>query len=265
MTQLKVPISLIALTALLSGLAIYSYFVEPNWIEVTHHKIEGSVGASLKIAHLTDLHLRAFGRMEKRALEMIDKESPDIIVLTGDSIEESKSIPFVKNFFTGLHAPLGVWVVRGNWENWAPISNEHEFYRSLGVNFLLNEIRRPRSDLTIMGFDDAWAGNPSRAVASERELSQSNFCIALFHSPQFFDYVAGHCNLSLAGHTHGGQVKLPLLGPIWLPQGVGDYLEGWYEKKGSRLYVNRGLGTSILPIRFLSRPEIAFITVARNQ
>jgi len=245
-------------------LAIYSLYIEPNWIEVTHHKMNRAVDTPIKIAHLTDLHLRSFGRREKKALKIIEKEKPDIIVLTGDSIEGSESIPYAREFFGGLQAPLGVWLVRGNWENWHPISDEHEFYASAGIKFLLNETRQPRPDITLIGYDDPWVGKPARDIASERRPSQSSFCIALFHSPQFFDDVAGSCDLSLAGHTHGGQVKLPFLGPIWLPEGTGGYQEGWYEKKSSKLYVSRGLGTSILPIRFLSRPEIAFISVARE-
>jgi hypothetical protein len=65
----------------------------------------------------------------------------------------------------------------------------------------------------------------------------------------------------LAGHTHGGQVRIPFVRPFWLPEDSGNYLEGWYEKGGSKMYVNRGLGWTALPVRFLCRPEIDFITV----
>jgi predicted MPP superfamily phosphohydrolase len=85
--------------------------------------------------------------------------------------------------------------------------------------------------------------------------------IALFHSPVFFEEAAGSCELALSGHTHGGQVRLPPLGPLWLPPMCGRYVEGWYDLNGSRMYVSRGIGTSILPIRFMCRPELAIITL----
>lgn len=87
------------------------------------------------------------------------------------------------------------------------------------------------------------------------------FRLAVFHSPATFDDIAGKIPVALAGHTHGGQVRIPLLPPIWLPYGSGDYVDGWYEKNGSRMYVTRGVGVSILPVRFLCRPEVAFITL----
>lgn len=87
--------------------------------------------------------------------------------------------------------------------------------------------------------------------------------IGLFHSPASFDSVAGSWPLALAGHTHGGQIRLPFVKPLWLPEGSGSYVAGWYEGKGSKLYVSRGVGTAMLPLRFLCRPELALITISR--
>ncbi len=69
--------------------------------------------------------------------------------------------------------------------------------------------------------------------------------------------VAGKYDLAFAGHTHGGQVRLPLVGPLWLPPGSGRFVEGWYEEAGTKMYVSRGVGTSVLPVRLLCAPEIA--------
>ena len=77
----------------------------------------------------------------------------------------------------------------------------------------------------------------------------------------FFDTVAGRVPLVLAGHTHGGQVRLPLIPTLWLPRGSGHFLAGWYAERGSRMYVSRGIGTSVLPIRFRCPPELSIITV----
>jgi predicted MPP superfamily phosphohydrolase len=112
----------------------------------------------------------------------------------------------------------------------------------------------------LVGFDDSFAGAPNveRALGG---IPSDAYRLALYHSPAFFDRIAGECDLALAGHSHGGQIRLPVFGPVWLPPETGDYLEGWFEKRGSRMYVSRGIGTSILAARFLCRPEIAFITV----
>jgi predicted MPP superfamily phosphohydrolase len=93
------------------------------------------------------------------------------------------------------------------------------------------------------------------------EVPQDVYTILAFHAPGFFDQVAGRVPLTLAGHTHGGQVRFPLVPVFWLPRGSGRYLEGWYGADDSRMYVSRGIGTSTLPIRFLCRPELAIITV----
>jgi uncharacterized protein len=153
-----------------------------------------------------------------------------------------------------------VWFVRGNWENWSPVRDESAYFGSAGVRLLVNSNGNARPDLAVIGFDDPWTGSPSLALA-EKGLAHNAYRIALFHAPGFFDKVAGRYPLCLAGHTHGGQVRLPGLGPLWLPGGCGPYIQGWYEKRKSRLYVTRGVGTSVLPVRFLCRPEIPIITL----
>jgi predicted MPP superfamily phosphohydrolase len=85
--------------------------------------------------------------------------------------------------------------------------------------------------------------------------------IALFHSPEYFDQIAPTIDLAFAGHTHGGQVNAPLAGALWLPPGSGRFVEGWYSSANAKLYVSRGVGTSIAPLRFLCRPEIAVVIV----
>jgi uncharacterized protein len=81
------------------------------------------------------------------------------------------------------------------------------------------------------------------------------------HAPDYFDEIAGRFDLALAGHTHGGQIVLPLLGPLWLPDGGKRYLKGWFTRNGSQLFVSRGIGTSITPARLFARPELAIIQV----
>ena len=164
-----------------------------------------------------------------------------------------------RQVLTRLRAPLGAWAVRGNWENWRPSINERAFYESAGVHFLLNS-SAPVGGLWLVGLDDEASGRPDLDAAL-RGVPRGAWTLALFHSPTYLDQAAGRCNIALAGHTHGGQVRLPFLGPLWLPRGCGRFVEGWYEERGTRMYVSRGIGTSILPIRFFCRPELDLITL----
>lgn len=245
----------------LAAVAVDSLFVEPYWIEVTHHQIQGAVAVPLKIAQLSDLHTHGLGRRERRMLEILAAEKPDIILITGDSVGVRRgNYADCKDVYEQLHAPLGVWFVHGNWENIRPLRGERAYYQDAGVRLLLNSSEAARPDVWVVGLDDPYTGT-AKLDAALTGVPAGVYTIALFHSPAFFDRIAGRANLCLAGHTHGGQVRLPFLKPLWLPKGCGRFVEGWYEERGSQMYVNRGLGTSGLPARFFCRPEISFITI----
>jgi len=243
---------------LVFALAIYASRIEPFWIEVTHHHISAPLRSPLKIAHLTDIHTYGLGSREWKLLEVMEAEQPDVIVITGDSINITSDYPGLRDLLTRLHALLGVWVVLGNHENWWPVDNEEEFYKSAGVKLLVNSSGEVRDGIWFVGFDDLYAGSPDpgKALAG---VPESAYKIALFHSPIYFEREAGLSDLALAGHSHGGQVKLPFIGAPYSPPFCGRFMEGWYELRGTRMYVSRGIGTSILNVRFLCRPEIAII------
>ncbi len=246
---------LLGILALLDAL-----FVEPYWIQVTHSTIEGNVSAPLKIAHLTDLHTSHLGLREKKLLRLLDQEAPDVIVITGDTLSGWGTYAGEGELLKRLHAPLGVWMVRGNWEDSYPRREEHKFYASFGVHFLLNQSAQIRDGVWLIGLDDPTFGHPDLASALSR-VPPDAYRIALFHSPEFFSASASRYDLALAGHSHGGQVRIPFVKPLWLPTGVGRYLEGWFAQDGSRMYVSRGVGMTFLPIRFLCRPELSIVTI----
>jgi uncharacterized protein len=252
----------VVLLALLAAcLAMDSVFIEPFQIQVTHFDIQAGLLAPLKIAQLSDVHTHGMGRNESQALRILANEKPDLIVVTGDCLGNlAGNYRMCEEFYRRLHAPLGVWVVRGNWENDRPIHRERAFYRRCGVRLLVNENASPRPDFSLLGLDDASSGRP-RLDAALFGVPHSVYKIALFHSPAYFDRIAGRVDLCIAGHTHGGQVRIPFVKPFWLPKGCGRFLEGWYKEKGTAMYVNRGLGMSDLPIRFLCRPEISVFTL----
>jgi uncharacterized protein len=242
------------------GAGVYAFWIEPYWIQVTHHKIAAPLAKPIKIAHLTDIHTYGLGQRERKMLEVLEAEQPDLIVITGDSINVSANYPGLRDVLAQMHAPLGVWVVRGNHEDWWPVENEQEFYESAGTKLLLNSSRQVCEGVWLVGFDDLYGGTPD-ADKAFAGVPESAYKIALFHSPPFFEVAAGRCDLALAGHTHGGQVRLPVVGPLWLPPFSGKFVAGWFERQETRMYVSRGVGTSIIDVRFLSRPEIAIITI----
>lgn len=244
------------LLALIDGL-----FIEPFWIQVTHQTVQGKVSAPLKIAELSDIHARRIGPREERMLAILETEKPDLIVVTGDTIGNTRGdYSVARKVYERLHAPLGVWVVLGNWENQFPIRNDRSIYQEAGVHLLVNQNAVVRPDVALIGLDDPYSGT-ARPDAAMAGVPNGIYTIALFHSPKYLDVIAGRVDLVLAGHTHGGQIRIPFVRPVWLPRGCGRYVAGWYEENGTKMYVTRGLGTSILPIRFLCRPELTFITI----
>jgi uncharacterized protein len=257
-------IILIVLAIALLAVLADGLFIEPFRIEVTRSYIQAPLARPLKIAHLTDLHTSGLGRRERLLLELLDVEQPDVIIITGDSLTRGFSYARTRPLLSRLHAPLGIWMVRGNWENAALIRNERTFnerafYSQLGIHFLLNEAAPIRPDVWLAGLDDPSTGTPN-LDASLRKVPPDVYVILAFHAPGFFDQAAGRVPLALAGHTHGGQVHIPFVPVFWKPHDSGRYLEGWYTEGGSKMYVSRGIGTSTLPIRFLCRPELTIIT-----
>lgn len=255
-----------------SGLGgLYAFGVEPDWVETTRTTLPvrapvnagapdvRSAASTVRVLHLSDLHGSTPGPREAAVLATIEREKPDLVVLTGDTCDTGRFGPYA-TFLSALHAPLGVFAVEGNWEHWRPSEDEVATYRSAGITLLVNESRKLRDDLWIVGFDDQTGGRPDAAKAL-RDVPPGVTTLALMHSPAFFDSVAGRVTFALAGHTHGGQVCVPGLGPLWLPQGCGRYVAGAYEDRGSSLYVSRGLGTSMVPVRFFARPELAQVTL----
>lgn len=256
--RLRVLVVLACITAL--ALTLYAGFVEPRWIEVTRHRLVANVRSPLRIAHLTDLHTHGLGAVEEETLRRLDAERPDVIAITGDTATRGVPLSAARPVLARLKAPLGVYAVNGNWEHWVPVEDAARVFADSGVVLLDNAYRRIREDVWIVGLDDSLAGAPD-ADSAFAAVPAGAFSIALFHSPELFDRIADRADLCLAGHTHGGQVKLPFLGAPWVPPGSGRYREGWYTRGAARLYVSRGIGMSIARVRFLCRPEIAILDV----
>ena len=244
-------------------IVVYAFLVEPYRIEVTHTSVDAPLGAPLKIAHVSDLHTSGLGRRERQLIRLLEAEQPDVILITGDTLDRSGNYEKIRPVLSLLHAPLGVWLVRGNSEMYSSLRDEEAFYSQLGVQFLTNQARRLRPDVWLAGLDGE-LDKPPKLDTALAGVPPDAYVIAAFHLPAFFDNVAGFVPLAFAGHTHGGQIRLPFAEASNLPRGSGRYVDGWYTERGSRMYVSRGIGTSILPIRFRCAPELPIITVGTS-
>jgi len=219
--------------------------------------LKGSVTRPVRIAQLSDLHTHELGPLERELLVQVHLQNPDLIVITGDTVDEGSLAPG-RDLVANLSAPLGIWIVRGNWERGTLKEDERAAYASVGAHFLDNEGAAVRDDLFVAGLDDPLTGHPdiNKALAGAPVAA---FKLVLLHAPDYFTEIAGRFDLALAGHTHGGQIRLPGYGPLWLPQGARRYVRGWFTLNRSHLFVSRGLGTSHVRARFLARPELAII------
>ena len=229
-------------------------------LTVSHHTVTLSQGGkTLKFAHVTDLHTKGMGRLEKKLVEVIETEKPDIIVITGDIATPAGTVAGYRDVLKNLKASRGVFFVPGNWEYWETIPNLKELLREAQIIDLTNQTKEIDKGLWLIGFDDGEEGRPDLEII--KSIPVRDLKISLFHSPSFFDQIVSLIPLSFAGHSHGGQVRIPFLGSIWVPDGTGKYDQGWFEKGSSKMFVSRGIGTSILPVRFNCSPEVAIINV----
>lgn len=255
MNTLKIIVLLIPILIL-----IYSTCFEPFQLENTFHEVTiGKSGKSLLVAHVTDLHTDGLGPIELKLIDSIRSNKPDIIFITGDIATPGGTAKGYEDVLSKLKAPLGVYFVQGNWEYWEPIKELGHILKRADIVDLTNKHLHIKDDLWLVGLDDELAGSPDVEVYEKVPMEAK--ILSMFHSPVLFKSVINKTNLAFAGHSHGGQIRFPFFGSIWTPEGTGKYDSGWYKVGEANMYVSRGIGNSILPIRFNCRPEVAFIKV----
>ncbi len=255
---------------------------ERHRIDVTHHVLNPEAtlgGGRLSFVQLSDVHLHRIGRHEERVAEAVNQLHPDFLVITGDTIDRADRLSVLDSFL-GMLDPIEGFAVLGNWEHQSQVDLGalERTYSLHNINLLVNqstalEIRNKR--LLISGLDDLVEGSQDfeRALSG---LTPAQKHLILAHCPAHRDVLlhdaawgnrldATPLTLSgrngnlliLSGHTHGGQICLGGWATV-RPRGSGRYVAGWYADGPIPLYVSRGLGTTLLPIRFGSVPEIAY-------
>ena len=220
-----------------------------------------------RIAHVSDLHNAEFGDENEKLLKLLHESDPDIIAITGDIIDSARTdaaVDFVKEAIK--IAPC--YYVTGNHE--AAVSKEifeklEITFTELGVKIMRGSeavIEQDGEYISLIGIDDPRFAEFPESI--DEVSSFDGFKILLSHRPEFFDkYVDYGVDLVLSGHAHGGQFRLPFIGGLIAPgQGMfPEYDAGMFTKDGTTMIVSRGIGNSIIPVRFNNRPELVLVTL----
>jgi predicted MPP superfamily phosphohydrolase len=234
--------------------------VEAERLEVTHHRaaIGPARDTSISMAQITDLHLQRFGRHEENIVRAANEPRPDCMLITGDSVDDRTKLGVLEEFMSHLNPEVPKYAILGNWEYWSGVD-----FKALSVLYSRHncELLVDRSvifdargkRIRMAGFDD-YIGSHGRSRGAVADISPVDGELLLAHCPYHRDVVPHRQSVMLSGHTHGGQINLGGLFQF-TPPGSGHYLKGWYLS--NTLYVSRGLGTSKVPLRLNSVPELA--------
>lgn len=262
-------------------LGAWALLVEPRRLRVEEISLSlpgwPPVLDGLRVAVLADLHAGAPHVDEaflERVVEKANATGTDLVTLLGDVVDREvvlgSDVPpeAVAARLGRLHAPLGVAAVLGNHDWKYDGERVRRALEEAGIRVLENdvaELRHHGASLWLAGFADAASG-PVEVWGTLAAAPEAAPVLALTHSPDLFPRVPGRVALTLCGHTHGGQVNVPLVRRWAIPSRFGDrYAAGHVEEGGRHLFVHRGLGTSLLPLRFRAPPQIAVLTLASER
>lgn len=266
-----------ALALVWSPVAVWSLFHEPGRLVVARQELSPprwpSALAGLRVLAVSDIHAGAphvGAEALRRLVALANAERPDLVALLGDYVIHG--VPggrFVAPEETarelgGLRARLGVFAVLGNHDHWLDARRVRTAFEAAGIAVIDERAVPVEADggrLFLVGIRDIWTGWPD-IKGLLAKVPPGAPVLALTHNPDVFPFLPDGVDLLLAGHTHGGQVRLPLLGTPIVPSTFGQrYARGHVVEHGRHLFVTSGVGTSVLPVRFRVPPEIAVVTI----
>lgn len=252
-----------------------NFALETNEYTIKSEKI-GDGFDGFRIAHLSDLHNTEIGKENGKLLKMLSDANPDIIVITGDLIDSRRTnISVALNFTKEAVKIAPCYFVSGNHESRI---SEYDYLESelkkQGVVVLDNktaEIEKAGEKIALIGVRDPsfdfkgdFCDVDNFLKSSIEPLQTETFTVVLSHRPELFDvYVKNGADLSLCGHIHGGQIRLPFIGGLLSPDPslFPEYDAGLFTENNTNMIVSRGIGNSAIPLRFNNRPEIIVVTL----
>ncbi|MFO7696482.1 MAG: metallophosphoesterase [Anaerolineae bacterium] len=288
---LPLVLAFLALNLAFSLVQIDAYVLEPQWVQTTELTLSFDRlqldAPPVRVVHLTDLHVERNSYREAKIIHKVNALQPDLILFTGDYLNLSRlhdpvSAAHWRQFVSQLEAPYGIYAVRGTLE--PSLESMAWLVEETGVTWLEQETKSldiRGQKVTLVGIAcshdlELDAARLDQALNSAPGAARDTFTLLLYHSPDLIREAAEHeIDLYLSGHTHGGQLRLPLLGPIVTGSVYGrQYVAGLFEmppNAGGRgtqhstwMYNSRGLGlegSSMPRARFLCPPEIVSIDI----
>lgn len=269
---LRILIFIIILITLLSlCVFMYSYFFGTKGLKVKEYNIKNNNISDefygLKIIHISDIHYGFHFDKEKleKVVKKINEIKPDIVVLTGDLVNKnisSEKENELKEILSKIDTTIGKYAIKGNHdyicENWEDIISSSGF---IDLNDTFEIIYGNNSNIMISGVSTNLYDNNNindKLTLSKQYLENNNidYKILLIHEPDYIDNIKDiSYDLILAGHSHNGQFRLPLIGAIYTPKGAKNYYKEYYKIENSELYISSGLGTSSINIRLFNKPS----------
>lgn len=273
-------------------LLAYSYLIEPHRLVVNNYELTingwNKAFNGLRIVAISDIHAGSNGVDEiklRQIVETANAQNADLIVLLGDYVSQQREskpirerglkmpVAAIANNLAGLTAKYGVFVVLGNHDDWHDGEGVGSAFERVGYKMLNGSVATIEKDgarLRVLGLKDHLQNNnyPKDARQLLGETEGTGDVLVLQHGPDIARTISGESAVSkdlklmLSGHTHGGQVWLPVLGRPIVPSSYGQkYAAGHFKENGLDVFVTTGIGTSILPFRFMVPPEIAVLTI----
>lgn len=260
-------------------LCAWAFFIEPNRLIVNEATIKlprwPPAFERLRIVLISDLHVGSpyvdVAKLQQ-VVETTNAAAPDLVLLAGDfmvtnSVRRGHTVEpeIIASELKNLRARFGVFVVLGNHDWWYDGERVMRAFKEVGLNVLENEVAQIQHEgqsLWLAGIADAWTRKPDIA-GTLQQVTNDGPVIILTHNPDIFPGVPARVSLTLAGHTHGGQVSLPFVGRPQVPSQFGErYAIGHVVEDNRHLFVTPGVGTSIWPVRFRVPPEISLLIIA---
>lgn len=257
----------------LSGLAAYGYYVEPRWLETPELEVrlQGLPAGfeDLRIAVISDPHVGPHFREDDMARVVTSTNAlrPDLVVLAGDYVaRDPTDAEVVAAGLADLRAPLGIFAVLGNHDYWGSEVRVSAILARAGARLLRNtgtSLERGGDRVWLAGVEDLRRGRPNlpAALSGARDGETT---IVLVHNPMAVHEAQRYgAALVLAGHTHGGQIRLPVIGPPIIPIADRSLSSGLSRVGQTQVYVSRGVGVGTPPARLGARPEVPLLVLRR--